>query len=127
MKFLLGILLVALAASTLHFILPWWGVAIFAAIIAALLGLNAWLSWFYGFLGTFLVWGGMSFFMDNANEGILSHKMADLFQIDGGILLIVITACMGGVLGGFGAMTGSLFRKLFKKDGTSKRKRKRRR
>ncbi len=123
MKFLLGILLVALSAVGVSFVLPWWTVAIFSAIVGALIGIAPWKSWIYGFLGLFLVWGIWCYIIDQANESILSNRMADLFGLENSFLLILISALIGGFLGGFGAMTGSLFRKLFSKQKGKKKKR----
>ncbi len=127
MKFLLGLIAVVIAAFTMQFVLPiWWCTALICGLIAALIGIAPWKSLIYAFIGVFLVWGGLGYYMDAANEGILSGKMAELFKIDGGLLLILITAFIGGFTGGLGAMTGSLFRQLFQSDGKKRRKRKRR-
>jgi hypothetical protein len=43
-------------------------------------------------------------------ETILSDRVAAIFSLPNSILLIVVTAIVGGLAGGFGGLSGSLFR-----------------
>jgi hypothetical protein len=64
-----------------------------------------------GFLGIFLLWAGLAWWIDMKNEGILSKKIAELLPLGGSsLLLILVTAFIGALVGGFGAMTGSFLR-----------------
>lgn len=111
MKILVSIILTALLAFIGGLYLPWWSLAV-AAFLAALLipqrGGRAFLS---GFIGVFLLWAGMAWLIDNKNESILSEKIAAVFPLGGSsILLIVVTAIIGGLVAGFAAMSGSYLR-----------------
>ena len=45
------------------------------------------------------------------NHHLLSRKMADIFQLGGSsLLLIIVTAFVGALVGGFAAMSGSSLR-----------------
>jgi len=54
----------------------------------------------------------MALIIDNANEHILSRKIALLLPLNGSIaMLIFITALTGGIISGFAALTGRLAKK----------------
>ncbi len=120
MKFLFGLILVALTTYIAPMFMPWWGFVALAGLVGVLIGENGWKSFLYGLLAALLVWGVYAFLLDSGNEQVLSNKMATLFGIDGGNLLLIITAVLGGLLGGLGSMTGSFFRQLIA--GKPKRK-----
>ena len=49
--------------------------------------------------------------MDNANDGILSVKIASLLPLGGSKwMLIIVTALIGGLIAGFAALSGSYLR-----------------
>ena len=51
-------------------------------------------------------------FIDNANNHILSTRVAEIFSLPNSAILILITAIVGGLIGGFGALTGSQLRNI---------------
>lgn len=111
MKFLLTTLLILLLAFIAGLYLPWWSVAVVAFIVALLVQPKTGLAFLAGFLGIFFLWAGLAFWIDTANESLLSHKIAQLFPLGGStLLLILITAFVGGLVGGFAAMAGSSIR-----------------
>lgn len=64
-----------------------------------------------GFLGVFLLWGGLALWMDIKNQGVLSAKIAQLLPLGGsGIALILITGFVGALIAGFAALSGSYLR-----------------
>ena len=67
-------------------------------------------------LGISLLWAGLAGWMDMKNNGILSHKIAQILPLNGNsFLLILITAVVGGLVAGFAAMSGSYLRASSKK------------
>lgn len=64
-----------------------------------------------GFTGIFLLWGLLAFWIDLKNNSNLSHKIAQLFPLGGSsVLLILVTAFIGALVGGFAAMSGASLR-----------------
>lgn len=110
MKFILGLIIVGVLAYFSPMILPWWAIAPLAGFVGFVLGAKWWQSLLYGLISVGLVWGVYTFLINQSNEGILSDRMANLFNIDGGTLLVVITAALGAILAGVGALSGSLLR-----------------
>jgi hypothetical protein len=49
------------------------------------------------------------------SEGILTERVALLFNLPSPVLLIAITALIGGLVGGIAALSGFFFRQLFSK------------
>jgi hypothetical protein len=108
MRFLLATLLIAVISFLAGLYLPWWSIAIVAFLVAFLIPQGIGPSFFSGFLGIFLLWGLLALWIDIKNESILSHKIAQLFPLGGSsVLLILITAFIGALVGGFAAMSGA--------------------
>src|SRR5215203_4952458 len=111
MKFVLTTLLTFLLAFIAGLYLPWWSIAIIAFLAALLIQPKIGIGFLAGFAGIFLLWATLAFWLDTNNESILSHKIAQLFPLGGSsLLLILITAFIGGLVGGFAAMAGSSIR-----------------
>ncbi len=111
MKLLTAIVLTALLAFVSGLYLPWWSLAVAAFIVAILVHQKAGKAFLSGFLGVFLLWAGLAWWIDMKTPGLLSQKIAELLKLGGNsILLILVTAFIGGLVVGFGAMTGSFLR-----------------
>ena len=109
----LGIISTIILGGILHQFSPWWSVVIAASIVGLIFSKDAVVSFSYGFLGVLLLWGVTAFLIDADNSSLLSSKMGEIFGGVGSIGMICATALLGGLLGGFGAMTGTLGRKFF--------------
>lgn len=113
MRFLLSFLLTIALAFLAGMYLPWWSLAVAAFLVALLLPQHTIKSFFAGFLAILVLWGALSFWIDWKNQQILSHKIAQLFPLGGSsALLILVTAVVGALVGGFAAMAGSSLRPL---------------
>lgn len=111
MKFIVSILLIALLSYAAGLYLPWYSIAIAAFVVAALVPQKPWVSFVAGFVAVFLLWGGLSAVISNANEHVLAQKLSQLIlKTNSPALLIVLTACIGGLVAGMGALTGSFVR-----------------
>ena len=121
MKFIIKTILIALLAAGLQSFFPWWSVAISGFVISTLMYKNGASSFFAGFIAISLLWSIKAYFIDVANEQILSTKIAALFTITP-ILLIVITGVIGGLVTGFASITGTSFAALFRTTKKSRNK-----
>jgi hypothetical protein len=113
MKMFSAIVLTAFLAfvAGVYGALPWWSLAITSLIVAVAVHQRAGRAFLSGFLGLFLLWGILAFMKDAANEHVLSIKVSQLFlKNDSYLLLILVTAIVGGLVSGFAAMTGSYLR-----------------
>jgi len=115
MKFLTAILLTALLsfAIGLFTVLPWYSFVFCALLVAVAIHQKPFKAFLAGFIALFLLWCMLALITDNANEHLLSKKVAEILPLNGNyILLIILTGFVGGLLGGMSALTGSLLRKI---------------
>lgn len=111
MRFIVSILLIALFSFIAGLYLPWWSIAIVAFLVALLLPQSIGRSFLAGFIGIFLLWAVLAFWIDQQNNHVLSQKIAQLFKLgNASLLLVLITAFIGAFVGGFAAMSGSSLR-----------------
>ena len=112
-KYILSILVTALLAFVSGLYMPWWGIAVASFLVSAAIPQRPAFSFLSGFLGVFLLWEVLAWWIDNKNNGILSQKVSVLFGLGGSsVLLIVITSIIGALVAGFGALAGSYLRRL---------------
>ena len=112
MKFFLSIILTAVLAYVLSLFLPWWTIALAGFVIAFIVNDKAPMSFLSGFLSVFILWGVMAYMMDIQNEHILSSKMGELLGGLSSITLVLVTAFIGALVTGLGALSGVYLRKL---------------
>ena len=102
--------------------LPWWALVPIAAIAGFLFSQSAVGAYAAGFAGGSLLWYGAAFWADSMNGGVFSAKIGAIFQGLQGWQLLMVTGFLGGLLAGFGAMTGRLARELLAPPPKSKRR-----
>ena len=105
--FFLGIMLLL--------VFPWWAIAIAAFVVGVSTKRKGITSFLSGFLGIALLWWGYAAYVDVSTNSILTVKIASLFSLPSGMWLIVVTGFVGGLVGGFSALSGTQMRKLFVK------------
>jgi len=111
MKFFVAIILTALTAFISGLFLPWWGIAITSLLVAVIIHQKAGKAYLSGFLGLFLLWAALAWWIDMKNNGVLSKKIASVLPLGGNaILLIIVTGFIGGLVAGMAAMSGSFLR-----------------
>ncbi len=112
MKFITAVLLIAILSFIAGLFLPWWSIAIVALFVMVLVPMRSGKAFLSGFVGIFILWALLAVWIDSKNAGMLSHKIAELFNLGGSsILLIFITSLAGALVGGFAALTGSYLRR----------------
>jgi hypothetical protein len=112
MKFIVSIILTALLSFAACLFMPWWSIALAAFVTAAAVPQRPAKSFLSGFIALLLLWGGLSFYISNANNHMLAHKVSVvLIKTDNPYYLIAATALVGALVGGLSALTGSFVRK----------------
>jgi len=112
MKFVVALLLTALLGYLFPLFLPWWSFAITSFFVAVFIHQRPLIAFLTGFIALLLVWGIYSIIIDNANQHILSTKVAQILPFNGSYTaLIITTAIIGGLLSGMAALTGSYLNK----------------
>lgn len=110
-----ALLILLVASLLLQLVSPWWWTFVpLIVLLAYLLRSRNWLArpFLTGFVAIFLLWGGAALWQDLGNEGLLSYRMAGLFSLPSGWMLVLITGLIGGLLGGLAAWTGSAMNRV---------------
>lgn len=113
MRFTISVLLTLLAGTAVGVLsfVPWWGFVISSLLVAVLLRQSPSMSFAAGFLGMFISWGALAWWIDQLNEHILSAQIAQIFPLQGSsAALLFITGILGGLLGGVAALAGTYLR-----------------
>ena len=97
--------------------LPWWVIVPSAGLVCFLNGLRPNQSFGISFLAGALLWGGLAYYADYKNSGILSAQIGELFGGLPGIALVITTAILGGLVAGLGGLTGSTLQRLVTRTG----------
>lgn len=112
MKFVVSIILIAILSYALCLFLPWWSIAIAAFVVALFVKQRPFPSFLSGFVALFLLWGAMSWIINQANDSILSDRVSLLvLKSESPLMLILLTAFVGAVVAGFAAISGSYLHK----------------
>lgn len=109
---LLTILFIIAAGQLCRFGLPWWGIGPIGALAGWLFPQMPLKSLATGLAGGFLLWLLQAWWLDAGNAGILSGRVGALFMGLSATSLLLLTGIMGGLLAGFGCLTGRLARDL---------------
>ncbi|MGV3586075.1 MAG: hypothetical protein ACO1OF_03645 [Adhaeribacter sp.] len=104
-------LLLLVLSFALQWVLPWWILAVVAFVLAFWLAKKGNGAFLAGFGAIFLGWLGLSLFFHLRNDGILTSRVATLFTLPQPWLLLLVTAVVGGLVGGLAALTGYFFRR----------------
>ena len=111
MRFTVAVILTALLAFSACLFLPWWSIAITSFIVALFMGQRAFPSFLAAFTGLFLLWGVLAFIISNNNDHLLAGKISLLmFKQNSALLLVLITALIGGIVAAFAGLSGSYLR-----------------
>jgi hypothetical protein len=111
---LLLFLLIALLSFVLQLFMPWWIIAIVAFGAALWKATNGSTAFWSGFLAIMAVWLLMATFTHIRTEGILTSRIAALFSLPASFLLIIVTALIGGLVGGIAALSGYYVRQAIR-------------
>ncbi|OON70748.1 hypothetical protein B0919_01660 [Hymenobacter sp. CRA2] len=115
MLFFATLLLTALA----QLFLPWWSAAVIAGALAFVLARTGGRAFLAGFLGVGLPWLLLAGWLHLRADGRLSHQVAELLPLGGhGWLLVLVTAIIGGLVGGLAELTGYWLRQALLPNAT---------
>lgn len=109
-------LIILILSFVASYFLPWWIVALIAFLAALFIGKTSGQSFWSGFGGVFIVWVVLALIKSIPNDNMLASRVIQLFPLPHNwILLLLITALIGGLVGGVSALSGILVKKVFNK------------
>ncbi|MCF6359301.1 MAG: hypothetical protein L3J29_00880 [Cyclobacteriaceae bacterium] len=118
-RFIIQLVLVVFLSFLAQYLLPWWGVMVGAALATIILYHKGFYSFLAGFLGVGGLWFFLANSLDSVNQSLLSGKVAALLGLSSSMQLVLATAFVGALIGGFSSLTGSLFVSMLKKEKKS--------
>ncbi|MCC6282675.1 MAG: hypothetical protein IT262_18875 [Saprospiraceae bacterium] len=101
--------------------LPWWSLTPIAALAIFMFPLSGGKSFSTGFFAGSMLWLIAAMLLNIRNAGMLSAKVGQLFMGMQSWHLLALTAFLGGLLAGFGALTGAYARLMFLPDQKRRR------
>lgn len=115
MRFIIITLIIAVATLGVQLVLPWWSLALVAFVIGYLSNLN-WLGAFgAGLLGAGGLWFAYALYLNMANESLLATKLGPMFFGLQPLLLVLLSALIAGLVGGFATLGGRNLKGLLAK------------
>lgn len=111
-------LIILILSFASGYFLPWWVVAIAAFLAAFFIGKTSGRSFWSGFAAVFIVWTVLALFKSIPNDNIMAKRMAEVLPLHNWVLLLLLTALIGGLVGGMAALSGVLLKKAFAKQTT---------
>src|SRR3569623_3691394 len=110
-------LIILILSFISSFFLPWWAAAAIAFLAAMFIGKTSAKAFLSGFGAIFVLWVILALIKSIPNDNILASRVIQLFPLPHQwILLLLITALLGGLVGGMAALSGLLTRKAFRND-----------
>jgi hypothetical protein len=97
------------------FVFTWWVGAIIAFVAAIIAGKTPGRSFLSGFLAIALAWMLLALFKSIPNDHILAGRVAAMVQLPGWIWVLIVTCLIGGLVGGFSALSGLFIKHAFQK------------
>lgn len=108
---MIQIVLIAIISLLLQFLLPWWTLALVAFFICFWRSSTGGKAFLYGFAGVAVVWLAYALFIHVHTSGIFTGRMSELlFKTTNWASLTVVTAVLGGLVGGLAGLSGFFIR-----------------
>ena len=104
MKFTIQLIFILVLGFILELFLPWWSIAI--AAFAGGMIFNSRANFGAGFFAIALLWVIKALLIESNAAATLTDRVASIFMLSKPLLFLVM-AILGGLVGGFAAMTGS--------------------
>ena len=109
-------LIILILSFISSYLLPWWVAALIAFLAALFVGKTSGKAFVSGFGAIFVLWVILALMKSIPNDNILASRVIQLFPLPHQwILLLLITALIGGLVGGLAALSGVLTKNAFSK------------
>ncbi len=108
---MIQIVLIALFSLLAQLWLPWWSIVVVAFGVCAWRSAGAGQAFGSGFAGVALVWLLYALLIHVRTNGIFTGRMSELlFKANLPVVLVLITAGLGGLVGGVAGLAGHFVR-----------------
>ncbi|SFD08590.1 hypothetical protein SAMN05216167_103251 [Spirosoma endophyticum] len=105
--YMIEVLLIAILSLVAQLVLPWWSLAIVSFLVCFWRSEKAGQAFFYGFYGIAVVWLIYALLIHFRTDGIFTGRMSELlFKMNSKVLPGLVTAILGGLVGGLSGLSG---------------------
>jgi hypothetical protein len=106
---MIEISLIAILSLLAQFFLPWWSLAVVAFLVCFWRSSGGGRAFLSGFLGVAIVWLLYALLIQFRTDGLFVGRMSELlFKTNTQVLPVVVTALIGGLVGGLAGLSGYL-------------------
>jgi len=109
-------ILILLAALLLQLFLPWWIIGVAAFGICFFKAKSGGQAFRHSFTAIFLLWALVALYHTLQNKNILATRVGEMFMLtftNNWIVMVLITALIGGLVAGFAGWAGYFFQAAF--------------
>lgn len=110
MKLAFKIILIAFLSFWAQQLFPWWSALICAAVVSAMIPTQSKRAFWAGFAAVGLLWLISALVFSLQTDFVLTKRVAVLFSVHSSFVIIALTALIGALAGGMGALCGNLLR-----------------
>ena len=109
----MNFILIFVFTAILQFFTPWWTIALVPFLVTLWQPASSVRSFMVSFAAVALLWFIYGLYLHINSEGAMSNRIAEIFSLPNGILLLFVTTVIGGLVAGFSGLSGSLVRQTF--------------
>jgi hypothetical protein len=103
-------LIILIASFVLQLIAPWWVIIIISFVTCGFIGKTGKIALWSPFLAIFLLWIGMAIYKSMPNDHILATKIAEMLMVKSWLLILILSAVLGGFAAAVSGFCGYHFR-----------------
>jgi hypothetical protein len=114
---MIGIGLCLIAMFVLQLITPyWWWIMVVPLLYALFAGKSGWQGFRTGMMSAGLLWLAAGLFYLMISGDLVAGRIADMFRLGSPWLVLLVTALLAALAGGFAGSTGDFLRAAFRKN-----------
>ena len=108
-------LIILVATALLQLFMPWWVIVLVPFAVCAWRSQHPGKAYAVSLAAVSTVWLTYATFIHNGTQGNMSNRIAELFFLPNGAVLLTIVSLVSGIVAGFAGMAGYYVRQLFVK------------
>jgi hypothetical protein len=108
MKFVIQFFAILASAFIVQLFLPWYSLAVAAFVMGYVFKSKA--NFLAGFLAIAILWFLKAWWADAHTASDLSGRVAMILMVKSKLILMLVTALIGGLVGGFATLTGAILK-----------------